>query len=156
MHRTGKKENKTEKKKNEVTKNLLQGDSNLDSPNTLGLKMNACIHWTNSISADNSSLKEVYIPSLWWLTVFKDDFYGFRVELNLYLIEARRKSHNKHINTLSGLVNAGERLRNLSTIDLGATDWTGMTVRFSPCSWGVFHRSGKTLTQHCLSLFPLF
>ena len=46
-------------------KNLLQGDSNLDSPNTLGLKMNACIHWTNSISADNSSLKEVYIPSLW-------------------------------------------------------------------------------------------
>ena len=83
MHRTGKKESKTEKKKNEVTKNLLQGDSNLDSPNTLGLKMNACIHWTNSISADNSSLKEVYIPSLWWLTVFKDDFYGFRVELNL-------------------------------------------------------------------------
>ena len=54
-------------------KNLLQGDSNLDSPNTLGLKMNACIHWTNSINADNSSLKEVYIPSLWWLTVFKDD-----------------------------------------------------------------------------------
>ena len=88
MHRTGKKESKKEKKKNEVTKNLLQGDSNLDSPNTLGLKMKACIHWTNSISADNSSLKEVYIPSLWWLTVFKDDYFGFffsnfRVELNL-------------------------------------------------------------------------
>ena len=29
------------------------------------------------------SLKEVYVPSLWWLTVFKDDFFGFRVELNL-------------------------------------------------------------------------
>ena len=29
------------------------------------------------------SLKEVYGPSLWWLTVFKDDFFGFRVWLNL-------------------------------------------------------------------------
>ena len=29
------------------------------------------------------SLKEVYVPSLWWLTVFKDDFFGFRVWLNL-------------------------------------------------------------------------
>ena len=43
---------------------------------------------------------------------FKDDF-GFRVELNLKLIEVRRKSHNKPITTLSGLVYAGERLRNL-------------------------------------------
>ena len=45
---------------------------------------------------------------------FKDDFFDFfnsRVELNLQLIEARRKSHNKPINTLSGLVHA--RLRNL-------------------------------------------
>ena len=25
------------------------------------------------------SLKEVYVPSLWLLTVFKDDFFGFRV-----------------------------------------------------------------------------
>ena len=44
---------------------------------------------------------------------FKDDFFGFHVELNLKLIEVRRKSHNKPITTLSGLVYAEERLRNL-------------------------------------------
>ena len=48
MHHTGKKENKKEKK-NKVTKNLLQGDSNLDPPNTLELKMNASIHWNTSV-----------------------------------------------------------------------------------------------------------
>ena len=45
-----------------------------------------------------------------WLFRF---FLNFRVELNLKLMEARRKAHNKPINTLSGLVHAGERLRNL-------------------------------------------
>ena len=68
MHHTGKKKkvskNKNEKK-NKVMKNLLQGDSNPDPPNTLGLKLNASIHWTTLVSADNSSLKEVYIPSPW-------------------------------------------------------------------------------------------
>ena len=39
--------------------------------------------------------------------------FNFSVELNLSLIEARRKAHNKPINTLSGLVHAGKRLRNL-------------------------------------------
>ena len=69
-----KKESKNKnEKKNKVTKNLLQGDSNPDPPNTLGLKLNTSIHWTTLVSADNSSLKEVYIPSPWWLTVFKDD-----------------------------------------------------------------------------------
>ena len=65
MHHTGKnKESKNEKeKKNKVTKNLLQGDSNPDPANTLGLKLNASIHWTTLASPDNSSLKEVYIPS---------------------------------------------------------------------------------------------
>ena len=48
MHHTGKKENKKEKKNN-VTKNLLQGYSNPDPPNTLGLKMKASIHWTTSV-----------------------------------------------------------------------------------------------------------
>ena len=67
----------------------------------LGLKLNASIHWTSLVNADNSSLKEVYV------------FFGFRAELNLSLIETRRKAHNKPINTLSGLVHAGERLRNL-------------------------------------------
>ena len=52
-------------KKNKVTKNLLQGDSNPDPLKTLGLKLNASIHWTTFLSADNSCLKEVYIPSPW-------------------------------------------------------------------------------------------
>ena len=102
---------------------MLQGDSNPDPQNQLELKVSASIHCTPLVNADNLSLKEVYIPSLWWLTVFKDDFFvffffNFRVELNLSLTEARRKAHNKPINTLSGLVHAGERLRNLWTIDL--------------------------------------
>ena len=85
MHHTGKKRVQkkkkkiNKKKKNKTTKNLLQRDS----PNQLELKVNTSIHWTTSLSVDNSSLKEVYIPSLWWLTVFKDDFFGFRGELNL-------------------------------------------------------------------------
>ena len=49
-------------------------------------------------------------------------FNNFRVELNLSLIETSRKARNKPINTLSGLVHAGERLRNLRTIDHAATD----------------------------------
>ena len=67
MHRTGKKkESKNEnEKKNKVMKNLLQGDSNPDPPNTLGLKLNTSIHWTTLVSADNSCLKEVYTPSPW-------------------------------------------------------------------------------------------
>ena len=87
MHHTGKKESKKQilkkkRKKSKVTKNLLQGIPN-QSQNQLELKVNASIHCTTSLNADNSSLKEVYIPSLWWLIVFKDDFFGFRVELNL-------------------------------------------------------------------------
>ena len=39
--------------------------------------------------------------------------FNFSVELNLSLIEARRKAHNKPINTLAGLVHAEKRLRNL-------------------------------------------
>ena len=53
------------KKKNEATKNFLQEDSNPDYQNQLELKINASIHWTTSVNADSSSLKEVYIPSLW-------------------------------------------------------------------------------------------
>ena len=64
MHHTGKKESKKEKEKKKVTKNLLQGDSNPDPLNQLQLKTNASIHWTSSVSADDSSLKEVYVPSL--------------------------------------------------------------------------------------------
>ena len=68
MHNTGKKESKKEikkKKKNKVTKTFLQGDSNPDPQNQLELKVSASIHRTTSVNADNGSLKEVYIPSLW-------------------------------------------------------------------------------------------
>ena len=65
MHHTGKKESKKEKEKNKVTKNLLQGDSNPDPPNSLELKMDTSIHWTTSVNAENACLKGVYIPSLW-------------------------------------------------------------------------------------------
>ena len=85
-------------------------------------------------------------------------FFGFRVELNILLIEARRKAHSKPINILSGLVRAEKRLGNLWAIDLAATDWTvwSWPYNFLPAPKVSFHRSGKTLTQHCLSLFPLF
>ena len=48
-----------------------------------------------------------------YTTFLTYDFFGLRVEINLYLIEARRQAHNKPINTLSDFVHAGERLRNL-------------------------------------------
>ena len=61
-----KKESKNEnEKKNKVTKNLLQEDSNPDPLKTLGLKLNTSIHWNTFLSADNSCLKDVYIPSPW-------------------------------------------------------------------------------------------
>ena len=41
--------------------------------------------------------------------LFRFFFFNFPVELNLSLIEARRKALNKPIYTLSGLVHAGER-----------------------------------------------
>ena len=53
------------RKKNQVTKNFLQGDSNPDHQNQLELKVNASIHWTTSVKVAQSSLKEVYITSLW-------------------------------------------------------------------------------------------
>ena len=89
-------------------------------------------------------------------TFLTDDFFGFRVELNLYLNEARRKAYNKPINTLSHLIHAGKRLRNLWTIDLATTVWAVLPYDSLPARKVSFHRSGKTLTQHCLSLFPLF
>ena len=53
MHHTRKKDSKKEKeKKNKVTKNLLQGNSNPDAPNTLEVTMIASIHWTAWVSAD--------------------------------------------------------------------------------------------------------
>ena len=84
---------------------MLQGDSNTDPQNQLELKVNA---WTTSINADNSSLKEVHI------SMVIDSFQGwlfrffFRVELNLSLIETRRKAHNKPVNTFSGLSKPGD------------------------------------------------
>ena len=71
MHHKGKKESekeilrKEEKIINKVTKNFLQADSNADPQNQLELKVKASIHKSTSVNAENSSLKEVYIPSLW-------------------------------------------------------------------------------------------
>ena len=55
MHHTGKKkESKNEnEKKNKVAKNLFQGDSNPDPPNTLGLKLN----WLFLNAPHNQNLK---------------------------------------------------------------------------------------------------
>ena len=39
----------------------------IDAQNQLELKVNASIYWTTSVNGDTSGLKEVYIPSLWWL-----------------------------------------------------------------------------------------
>ena len=72
MHHTG--EKKRVKKKNQkkggggVMRNLLPGDSNLNFPNQLELKVNGSInstHWTTSEIAANAILKQVHIPSLW-------------------------------------------------------------------------------------------
>ena len=60
----------------------------------LGLEGNASTHWTTPVNAENLSWKEIYIPPLWWLTAFMDDFlfcflffvffsFNFRVDLNL-------------------------------------------------------------------------
>ena len=69
MHHTGKKESKKtdykKRKKNKVTKNWSQGDSNQGRQNQLELEVNASINWITSVNDVNSSLKEVYIPSLW-------------------------------------------------------------------------------------------
>ena len=88
MHHTGKKEIKKKKKEKKwgyekfATRGFQSGPQN-----QLELKVNASTHWTTSVNADNLSLKEVYIPSLWWLTVVKDDsfvfFFNISVELNL-------------------------------------------------------------------------
>ena len=80
MHHTREKESK-KGKKNMVTKNLLEGDSNPDPKNQLKLKPNAPTHWITSVKPDKLSLKEVYISSLWLLTVFKDDFFSFLISM---------------------------------------------------------------------------
>ena len=84
--------------------------------------------WQFEFKRDIYSFSMVIDSFQWWLVCFF--FFNFRVELNLSLAEARRKAHNKPINTFSGWHHAGERLRNLWTIDRAAT-------------------------QHCSSLFPL-
>ena len=51
----------TEKKKNKVTKSMLQGDSNPHPPLSVRTKVSTSIHWTTSVNADSARLKEVYI-----------------------------------------------------------------------------------------------
>ena len=65
MHHTGKKEIFKKGKKKKGYEKLLQRDSNPDPQNQLEPKVSASIHCTTLVNADNLSLKEVYIPSLW-------------------------------------------------------------------------------------------
>ena len=84
MHHIGKKESEKDikkKRKKKVEQHFLQGDSNPNPQNQLELKVNSSIHWTTLVNAGNASLKEVYIPSLWWLTVFKDDVFFFLISV---------------------------------------------------------------------------
>ena len=69
------KKKKKKKSEKEISENLLLGYSNPDTQNQLVLKANPSIYWTTSVNPEISSLKEVYIPSLRGLTVFKDDFF---------------------------------------------------------------------------------
>ena len=60
-----KKEILKKERKMRLRKYFLQGISNPDHQNQLELKVNASIHWTTSVNAGSSSLKEVHILSLW-------------------------------------------------------------------------------------------
>ena len=75
MHHTSKKENKKEKEKNKVTKNLLLGDLNPDSPSTLELKMDASNHWTTSVDAKNSLFKRGIYSSSMVIDSFQGCFF---------------------------------------------------------------------------------
>ena len=146
MHHTGKKESKKEILKNRY---LLQGDSSPDPQNPLELRVYASIHWSTSVNTDNSGLKEVYIPPLWWLKVSKDDFFVFffffisvwnwifnwsklnvKVTINPYSFRLGpcRGTFKEFMNNQS----RGYRLNR-------------MTVRFSPCSKGVFLSVGENI-----------
>ena len=66
MHHTGKKEiKKKEKEKKYGYEKFATRGFQSGPRNQLKLKVNASTHWTTSVNADNMSLKEVYIPSLW-------------------------------------------------------------------------------------------
>ena len=60
-----------------IIKNAATTEQMIDAQNQLELKVNASIYWTTSVNGDTSGLKEVYMPSLLWLTLFKDDSFGF-------------------------------------------------------------------------------
>ena len=62
MHHTLGKKEIVNKEKPKGYEKFASRDLKPDSQ--LELKVNASIHWTTSVNADNSSLKEVYIPSL--------------------------------------------------------------------------------------------
>ena len=89
MHHTGtkevkkrfKKRNEKKERKKKATKNLLQGDLNPYPQNQLELKVNAFLHWNTSVNADNSSLKEVFIPSFQG-PLFRFFLFNFRLDLN--------------------------------------------------------------------------
>ena len=98
------------------------------------------------------SSKEEYISSLWWLTVFKSDFFGFCVELNLSSTEARRKATKKKWYSFRlGPCKAVLGIYELFIARLQTKPYDSLSTRKVS-----FHWSEKTSTQHSLSLFPLF
>ena len=146
---TGKKRERKEKEKNNdyqkfALKRFESGPSEVTKP-----KFSASLHWPTSAITNTSLLKEVYILSQWWLTVFKNDLFGFRVELYLSLIKARCKAHKKKTLILFHTWSMQSRLKNLWTIDRAATEWT---------VWP-YDRSGKTyqhnIVHRCSHCFKL-
>ena len=132
---------RVQKKKKKGHEKFASRDSNPYPPNrTNNEHLNPRDHLSRRWQL---KLKRGIYSFLMVIDSFKDDFFGFHVELNLKLIKVRRKSHNKPITTLSGLVYAAQRLRNLWTIDLAATDWTLWPYDSLLARKVSFHRSGK-------------
>ena len=83
-------------------------------------------------------------------------FRNFLVELNFKLIEARRKAHNEPINTLSGLAHVREEIYELISTERLPSEPYDLTILSLLVRCLSIGHIGKTLTQHCSSLFPLF
>ena len=67
-----------------------------------------CWEMWNTNMATQISREKCGVVRISSIYSFSEVIDSFRVELKLQLIEAKGKAHNKPINTLSGLVHAGE------------------------------------------------
>ena len=141
-----KKKRKKEKKKNKVTKNLHQGYSNPDPPNTLGLKMKAFIHWTTSVRG------------IYSFSMVIDSFQGwlFRFPCRIESLTDLGKNVNLTINPwilFQAWYMPGTLKRFMSYRSRGYRLNSTILSLLVRC---LFISRGKHLAQHCLSLFPLF